>query len=251
MHLENRVIIVTGAARGLGKVYALALAKEGAKVIVADILGEQVEQTASEIREAGGISIAVKADVSIEADTISLAEIAKKSFGRIDVLVNNAALLISKRRPFFEVEVEEWDRYMSVNVRGTWLCTKAVFPYMKEQHSGKIVNIASSTFFSGTPAQSQYVTSKGAVIGFTRAICRELGQFNITVNALAPGFTLTEAARSSTEGEKYEALIAQSRALKRNELPEDLAGAMIFLCSSDSDFMTGQTVLVEGGRVLH
>ncbi|MGI0092143.1 MAG: SDR family NAD(P)-dependent oxidoreductase, partial [Nitrososphaerales archaeon] len=133
MRLENKVIIVTGSARGLGKAYALALAKEGASVVVADILGDLAEETASEIQRAGGKAIAVLTDISSEKDANNLAEQTAKKFGRIDVLVNNAALLVSKRKPFYEIGVDEWDRLIGVNVRGTWLCTKAVFPYMKGQ----------------------------------------------------------------------------------------------------------------------
>ena len=221
MRLENKVIIITGSARGLGKAYALALAKEGASIVVADILGDKSSQTASEIQSSGGKAIAIRTDISLEKDANSLAEQTMKRFGRIDVLVNNAAMLASRRQPFYEISVDEWDRLIAVNVRGTWLCTKSVFPYMKEQHGGKIVNIASGTFFAGVPFEAHYVASKGAIVGFTRAICRELGQYNITVNALAPGYTETEGVKASGRGEEYASALIKSRSLKRSEVPSD------------------------------
>jgi NAD(P)-dependent dehydrogenase (short-subunit alcohol dehydrogenase family) len=251
MRLANKVIIVTGSARGIGKAYALALAREGASVVVSDILEKESEQTVSEIESSGGKATYIRCDVSKEKETNALAEETAKGFGRIDVLVNNAAMLVSKRKPFYEVDVDEWDRLMSVNLRGTWLCTRSVFPYMKKQGGGKIVNVASGTFYAGTPNEVHYVASKGGVIGLTRALARELGQHSITINSISPGFTLTEAARGPNPNVKYEAAIAESRALKRDEYAEDLVGTMVFLCSKDSDFMTGQSIVVDGGRSLN
>lgn len=251
MRLEGKVIIVTGSGRGLGRSYAMALAKEGAKVVVADILGEQVKETANEIQKAGGEALAIKTDVSSEQDVENLAKTTVEKFGKIDVFINNAAMLAPKRKPFHEISVEEWDRLFSVNVRGTWLCTKAVFPYMKEQRAGKIVNVASGTFFAGVPQEAHYVSSKGGVIGFTRATCRELGQYNITINAIAPGLVLTEAVKAGMPENKHEDSTIAARSLKRAETPDDLVGTIIFLSSSDSDFMTGQTILVDGGRAMN
>lgn len=251
MRLKDRVAIVTGSARGLGKVYAKALAKEGAKVVVADILEAQVKDTASEIEKMGGEVLAIKTDVSSERETENMAKSAMNKFGRIDVLINNAAMLAQKRKPFHEITVEEWDEIFSVNVRGTWLCTKAVFQYMKNQMYGKIVNVASGTFFAGIPMEAHYVSSKGGVIGFTRAICRELGKFNITINAIAPGLILTEGVKASTPDSAYESGAINARSLKRSETPNDLVGTIIFLSSSDSDFMTGQTIVVDGGRAMN
>lgn len=251
MRLESKVIIVTGSARGLGKTYALALAKEGAKVVTSDILELEAENTARDIRKAGGEAISIPADVSKESDANKLARETASRLGRIDVLVNNAAMYaVLKRRPFYEINVEEWDRVMAVNVKGTWLCAKAVFPYMKQQGGGKIVNMSSATFFSVPKGFLHYVASKAGVIGLTRVLSKELGEYNITVNALAPGLTLTEANTPSMD-EKYIASIAESRALKRNQVPQDLVGTMVYLCSSDSDFVTGQTIVVDGGRVVH
>lgn len=252
MRLEGRVVIVTGAARGIGKAYALALAKEGADVVVSDILSDGAKTTVSEIKKSGGRSLAVVGDISKESEANRLAEETFKEFKRIDVLVNNAGLYAGlKRRPFYDIDAEEWDKVMSVNVRGIWLCTKAVFPYMRDQKKGKIVNIASGTVLAGTPMLAHYVTSKGAVIGFTRAVCRELGQYNITINAIAPGLTVTEANTDINKNQEYINQMIKSRALQRDEYPNDLTGTLIYLCSPDSDFMTGQTLVVDGGRSMH
>lgn len=252
MRLQDKVIIVTGAARGIGKEYSLALAREGASVVVVDVLESGLNETAQEIKKLGAKSLPLRIDVSKEEDTDRMASETIREFGQIDALVNNAALYGGlKRRPFYEIDVEEWDRVQAINVRGTWLCIKSVFPYMKKAGRGKIVNISSGTFFAGSPGLSHYVASKGAVIGLTRGICRELGQFGITINAIAPGYTLTDATLSINPDPKYAVEMANSRALKRDQHPRDLLGALVFLCSSDSDFMTGQTLLIDGGRSMH
>ena len=252
MRLKDKVIIVTGVARGIGKAYALALAKEGASVVVSDILEGKAIETAKEIESVGGKALAIKTDISIESDTLKLADECVKTFGRIDVLINNAGLYVGlKKRPFFEIDVEEWDRVMAVNLRGAFLCAKAVFPQMKKQGGGKIINIASGTFFAGIPLLAHYVSSKGGVIGFTRAICRELGQHNITINAVAPGLTITEENVEMQQDSNYLAQMRNARALKKDEHPSDLVGTIIYLCSSDSDFVTGQTLVVDGGRSMH
>ena len=176
MRLKDKAIIVTGAVRGIGKVYALELAKEGASILISDILGDRAVEIAEEIKRSGGKAVGIKTDISVESETRKMAEECVNAFGRIDVLINNAALFSAlKKRPFFEIDVEEWDRVMAVNLRGTFLCTKAVFPQMKKQGSGKIINISSGTFFAGVPFFAHYVSSKAGVVGFTRAICRESG----------------------------------------------------------------------------
>jgi NAD(P)-dependent dehydrogenase (short-subunit alcohol dehydrogenase family) len=252
MRFEGKVAIVTGAARGIGKEYALALSREGASLVLPDVLEDGAKETASEIVRSGGNAIGLKADVSLEEDTRKMASEAAKHFGRIDILVNNAGLYAGlKPKPFYEIDVAEWDRVEAINVKGTWLCIKSVFPYMKKQGRGKIVNISSGTFFAGVPTLAHYVTSKGAVIGLTRAICRELGPFNITINAIAPGYTLTEASLEMHSNDQYAAEMANARSLKRDEYPRDLVGTLLYLCSEDSDFVTGQTILVDGGRVMH
>jgi 3-oxoacyl-[acyl-carrier protein] reductase len=247
--LENKVAIVTGGGRGLGKVYCLRMAEEGAKVVVADILDREVEETVNEIKAKGGTAVAVKADVSSEADTRRMAEETIKKFGRIDILVNNAGYYYGMgRKRFYEISSEEWDKAMLVNAKGTWLCCKAVFPYMKQQGKGKIINLSSETVFSPTKTMIHYVASKAAIIGITRVLAGELGQYGICVNAVAPGFTDTAASRTVDSIEKFD---VRSVPLGRVELPEDVVGSVIFFASDDSDYVSGQTLLVDGGRRVH
>ncbi len=176
---------------------------------------------------------------------------AVQRFGRIDVLVNNAAIYGTlQRRSFMEIPVAEWDRVMAVNLRGLFLCARAVFPAMKAQGKGKIINIASSTFFRGVPNFIHYTTSKGGVVGFTRSLARELGDFGIRVTAVAPGFTLSGENEKNSSAEQKEANI-RMRMLKRAQVPADLVGTIVFLASDDSDFITGQTIAVDGGSVVH
>jgi NAD(P)-dependent dehydrogenase (short-subunit alcohol dehydrogenase family) len=249
MRLENKVVIVTGGAKGIGRSYCLGAAAEGARVVVVDIADPKPTVTAIEAR--GGQALGVECDVSREEDTQRIATETLARFGRIDVLGNNAALYGTlTRRPFMEIPVEEWDRVMAVNLRGLFLCARAVFPAMKAQGKGKIINIASSTFFKGVPHYIHYTTSKGGVVGFTRSLARELGEFGIRVNAIAPGFTLSgENEKNISEERKQENV--RSRMLKRAEVPEDLVGTFVFLASDDSDFITGQTLLVDGGGSVH
>ena len=247
MRLGDRVAIVTGGARHIGAAYARKLAEEGAAVVIADIL--EGEPVANEIHAAGGKALALKIDVADEADTGRMAVETVKAFGRIDILVNNAAIFINiQRHPFYEISAEEWDRVSAVNIKGPFLCAKAVFPQMKEQKSGKIINISSSTAYWGTPNFLHYVASKAALIGMTRSLAREVGEFGICVNAIAPGLIEHEgqnAPKALTE------LQLKERSIKRLQTPEDLMGTLVFVCSSDSDFMTGQTIVVDGGGVFH
>ncbi len=247
MRLKEKVAIVTGGARGLGKAFSIALAKEGAKIMVIDIA--DFEETIREIESSGGVAKGLRADVSIERDTLKMAEETFNSFGRIDILINNAAIIYGlTRKPFFEIDPQLWDKVMTVNVKGPWLCTKAVFPYMKQQGKGKVINLASETFFTGSHGFVHYVASKGGVVGLTRALAVELGPYNITINAIAPGFTDTEASRSIADVTKYD---ISRTPLGRLQQPKDLIGAVIFLASDESDFITGQVLLVDGGRVMH
>jgi len=247
MRLTDKVAIVTGAARGLGRTFSIALAREGAKIMAIDIA--DLEGTVREVESLGGIAKGFRADVSDEEDSIKIAEETHKSFGRIDILINNAAIIYGLvRKPFFEIDPKEWDKVMTVNLKGPWLCTRAVFPYMKQQGKGKIINLSSETFFTGSHGFVHYVASKGGVVGLTRALAIELGPHNITINAIAPGFTDTESSRSIGDVTKYD---ISRTPLNRLEQPKDLIGAVIFLASDESDFITGQTLLVDGGRVMH
>jgi NAD(P)-dependent dehydrogenase (short-subunit alcohol dehydrogenase family) len=249
MRLEDRVVIVTGGAKGIGRAYALGSAREGARVVIADIA--DTKPVVKEIEALGAQALGVECDVSREADTQRLATEALARFGRIDVLGNNAALYGTlTRRPLMEIPVEEWDRVMAINLRGLFLAARAVFPTMKAQGKGKIINIASSTFFKGVPNFIHYATSKGGVVGFTRSLARELGEFGIRVNAIAPGFTLSGENERNISAERQQTTVG-GRMLKRQEVPDDLVGTFVFLASDDSDFITGQTILVDGGGNVH
>jgi 3-oxoacyl-[acyl-carrier protein] reductase len=248
--LEDKVAIVTGGASGLGKTFCLALAQEGAKLAIADIKEKEAGQTASEIKEKGGQAISIKTDVTSEAATLAMAEETVKQFGKIDILVNNAAMVYGiTRKPFTEIPPDEWDKLMTVNLKGPFLCSRAVFPQMKKQGKGKIINLTSETAFTGSRHMVHYVTSKGGILSFTKALAVEVGQYGIRVNAIGPGFTDSEASRSLIDDiSKYDVRLTP---LGRLEVPEDLAGALIFLASDDSDFITGQTLVVDGGRYMH
>lgn len=253
MKLKDRVVIVTGGARGIGQAYCLGYAREGAKVVVADILdGSETVEKVKEI--GGGEAITLEIDVRSAESTQQMAAKTVEVFGKIDVLVNNAALYGGlKMGPFHEIDEEEWDRLMAINVKGVWQCCKAVAPHMIQQQYGKIINISSGTIFMGVAGLMHYVTSKGAVWAMSRTLSRELGSFGIRVNCITPGFTMSQAsydvmADSGAEG--MEKQIAAQAALGREQQPEDLVGAAIFLASEDSDFITGQTLNVDGG-VMH
>ena len=248
MRLKNQVAIVTGAAQGIGAHYARRLAKEGAAVAVVDILDPN--PVVKDIVNADGKALALRIDVSDEKQTQEMARKVLAAYGRIDILVNNAAIYGTiVRKPFEEITVEEWDNLYAVNVRGIFLCVKAVAPHMKAQKRGKIVNVTSSTFFKGNENFLHYVSSKGAVVAMTRSLARELGDFNINVNAIAPGQTMSEA--NLKRGEETDARSLRTRLLKRRLMPEDLVGTVVYLSSPDSDMMTGQVLLVDGGTAFH
>jgi NAD(P)-dependent dehydrogenase (short-subunit alcohol dehydrogenase family) len=249
--LTNKIAIVTGAAQGIGAAFAKGLAQEGAKVVIADL--SDGSATAEAIVRANGTAIAVKTDVSSPASVKAMVERAVAEFGGVDILINNAAIfakLASKK--FTEISTEEFDAVMAVNVRGPFECAKAVTPAMIARGGGKIVNISSGTVFKGTPSLLHYVTSKGAIVAMTRSLARELGGHKINVNAIAPGLTMSEGVVGQSDyTQDYIEMNKNSRALKRRQLPDDLVGTAIFLASSDSDFMTGQTLVVDGGNVMH
>lgn len=248
--LEGLVALVTGAGKGLGRSFCVKLAEEGAHIAAvtrADMEG--LEQTAKLVRQKSREAFVSQVDVSEEAQVNRMAQEVFDRFGRVDVLVNNAAFYYGvKRKAFTEITTEEWDRMMGVNVKGPWLCAKAVFPFMKAQGKGKIVNLASEVFFTGSHGFVHYVASKGGVVGLTRALAVELGQYGICVNAVAPGFTDTEASRTVADVEKYD---TSRTPLQRLQKPDDLVGVVAFLASDESDFITGQTILVDGGRAMH
>tara|TARA_Y100000815_G_scaffold172607_1_gene157145 strand:+ start:284 stop:1048 length:765 start_codon:yes stop_codon:yes gene_type:complete len=251
--LKDQVLIVTGGAHGIGLAYCEGLAAEGARVVVADIDGQGADAVAASLGEAGHDALAVTTDVSQPESSDTMARLTMERFGRIDGLINNAAIYqrpAVTRGPFEEIPVEEWDRLMGVNLRGVFLCCRAVVPHMKAQGSGKIVNISSGTVFNGSTQMLHYVTSKAGVIGLTRSLARELGDYNINVNAIAPGLTVSMDDDDEDKLLRFETRM-QARSLKRLEGPQDLVGAVLFLCSTDSDFMTGQTMVVDGGAQMH
>ena len=248
--LEGRVVIVTGGGKGLGRAFCEGFAREGAKVLAVtrkDIQG--LEETVRRVRELGGEAEYLQIDVTSKAGTDKMAKYAVDRFGKIDILVNNAAFYYGvERKSFYEISEEEWDMMMAVNVKGTWLSIMAVFPYMKQAGKGKIVNLTSEVFFTGSHDFAHYVATKGAVVGLTRALAVELGPHNICINAIAPGFTDTEASRTIADVTKYD---TSKTPLKRLGTAEDIVGAAVFLSSDAADFITGQTILVDGGRAMH
>ncbi len=247
--LDGRVAIVTGAGRGLGRIFCIGLAREGAKVLAADKDTGGLGETVQKIREAGSEGEQLQVDVTSRDETESMAKFTKDRLGSIDILINNAALYGGlKRTDFWEINEQEWDTLMSVNVKGTWQAVRAVFPYMKEQGKGKIVNIASEVFFTGSHGFVHYVASKGAIVGLTRALAIELGPYNICINAIAPGFTDTEGSRTIADVTKYD---TSRTPLRRLGAAEDIVGAALFFSSDEADFITGQTMLVDGGRAMH
>ena len=245
--LASRAVIVTGAAGGLGRAFSLAFAEVGARVAAADVDLDGAEETAELIRRQDGVAIAVAVDVSSPSSVQEMAEATVRALGGIDVLVNNAALYGTvDRKPFYELDPESWDRVMEVNLKGPWLCARACVQPMRDRGGGAIVNISSATVFSGSPLFAHYVASKGGLIALTRVMARELGDFGIRVNAVAPGFTLTEASLGLIED--AESYGVSRGAIKRSSQPDDIVGTVLFLASSASAFVTGQTIVVDGGR---
>ena len=249
--LEGRVAIVTGAGHGIGKAYAQRLAAEGAAVAIADIDLAAAKTVAAEIAANGAKSLAIGVDVADEAATKAMARATLDAFGRIDILVNNAAMfsVVPMSRGLFEdIEPGEWDRMMAINLRGVWFACRAVVPSMRAQKYGKIVNISSSSIFARSATRVHYTTTKAGVIGFTRTLAAELGADGITVNCVAPGSTLSEEEPDDAIIE-FRNRSAAVRSIPRVQKPEDLVGAIAFFASGDSDFITGQTLVVDGGGV--
>jgi NAD(P)-dependent dehydrogenase (short-subunit alcohol dehydrogenase family) len=238
VRLEGKVAVVTGGAQGIGRAIADAFEGEGAEVVIAD-LDPPVD--------------GIRADVSSEEDVERMTRETMERHGRIDILVNNAGLYASlKMRPFTEIPLDEWRQVMDVNVASMFLTSRAVVPIMREQGGGKIVNISSGTPFRGVPFLLHYVTSKGAIVALTRSLAKELGNDNIHVNCVAPGFTMSEGVKAHPEVvEKLRDVSIAARTIQRDQMPEDVVGAVVFLCTPEADFVTGQTIVIDGGQYFH
>jgi NAD(P)-dependent dehydrogenase (short-subunit alcohol dehydrogenase family) len=250
--LAGKTAVITGASQGIGAVFAQRLAAEGAAVVASDV--KTSAAIVADINQRGGKAIDVIADVTDAGAVRALMQRAVETFGRLDILINNAAISSTlDLKPIDQISSEEWSRVMDVNVRGVFECIKAATPIMRKQQYGKIVNMGSGTFLKGAPLLPHYVASKGAVVGLTRSFARELGTSGIRINCISPGLVMTDIMR----GHAYmgsEAIMQsqiESRAIKREQVPEDLAGAMIFLASPQSDFISGQTLVVDGGSFMH
>jgi NAD(P)-dependent dehydrogenase (short-subunit alcohol dehydrogenase family) len=245
--LDGKVAIVTGAAQGIGRAIADGLAGEGARIVVADL--QRAEAAAASFP--GGVGLTV--DVSSEEDVARMVDETVERCGSIDILVNNAGLYASlAMRPFAEIPLEEWRRVMDVNVASMFLACRAVVPVMREHGGGKIVNISSGTPFRGVPFLLHYVTSKGAIVALTRALAKELGNDSIHVNCVAPGFTMSDGVKAHPEViEKLRDVSVAGRTIQRDQVPEDVVGAVVFLCTPAADFITGQTMVIDGGQYFH
>lgn len=245
--LKDKVAVVTGAAQGIGETYAKAMAAEGAKVVVSDIA--DTDRVVKEIQSAGGTAMGVSADVTNDDSLAAMVEATEAELGNIEVLISNAALFTALRlTPIMQMSNEDWDRVMTVNVRGTFQSTKAVVPSMIKNGRGKIITIGSGTFYYGGPGFANYVSSKGAILGFTRSAAREFGDKNIFVNCIVPGLTESEGVQNHEDLHVARQPTVASRILKRDMVPDDLIGTLLFLASEDSDFLSGQSINVDGGR---
>ena len=249
--LKGQVAIITGAGRGLGREFALRFAREGARLLLPDIDLQRAENTAEEIKSTGREASAIETDISNENATREMTEKVMELYGKVDILINNAAMYYGvNNKPWDAWTVAEWDKMFEVNVKGTWLCCKAIAPLMKKQSHGKIINIASNIArVPGASWMLPYACSKGAVFTLTHALARALGKSGINVNAIAPGYTATEASLSQIDTNKTSKSSVSMQSLPRREEPTDLLGTAVFLASSDSDFITGQVIYVDGGLV--
>ena len=245
--LDGKVAVVTGAAQGIGRAIAEGLAAEGARLVVADLRG--AEDAAAAFPDGVGI----ECDVASEQDVQRLADVVIERCGGVDILVNNAGLYASlEMRPFDRIPLDEWRQVMDVNVASMFLTCRALVPVMRERGGGKIVNISSGTPFRGVPFLLHYVTSKGAIVAFTRALAKELGRDNVLVNCVAPGFTISTGVQEHPEViEALRDVSVAARTLQRDQVPDDVVGAVVFFCSSRSDFVTGQTIVIDGGQTFH
>jgi NAD(P)-dependent dehydrogenase (short-subunit alcohol dehydrogenase family) len=252
MRLKDKVAIITGSARGIGAAFAMGFAKEGAKIVIGDI--RDGKGTVDAVEKVGSKAIYVKTDVTKQDQCNALAKAAMDRFGSINILVNNAGLLVTMK-PFMDITTEEWMRVMEINTLGPFHCTKAVFPYMKDK-GGKIINISSASIFEGIPGMPHYVASKGAIMMFTRSMARELGDFNINVNAIAPGFTHSDGGEEFDKNKTFppvplDEVQLPMKCIKKPAYPEDLVGTAIFLASDDSKLISGQLIIHDGGISFH
>jgi NAD(P)-dependent dehydrogenase (short-subunit alcohol dehydrogenase family) len=246
--LASRTVIVTGAATGIGRAFAVGCASQGANVVVADM--NAADETVAAIEAAGGRALAVKVDVADDSSVREMARAAIQRFGRIDGLVNNAAYFREvKLTPFEELDAAQWDRIFAVNVKGVWQCCKAVMPAMREQRSGAIVNIASVVAVAGQPGYLHYVATKGAVLSMTKALAKECGPHGVRVNVIAPGFVITDATKNRPI--EWQQSFLKARALSREQRPEDLVGTALYLLSDLAGFVSGQTIVVDGGHIMY
>jgi len=251
--LDGKVVVVTGGGHGIGRAYCMGIAREGGTAVVADIDDKAADGVAKAIADKGGKALATKVDVANFPSCQEMAAKTLRAYGQIDGLINNAAIFMSvpaEKGSWQDITEEAWDRIMAVNVKGLWLCSRAVVPAMQKRKQGSVVNISSNMAFNGGLTMMHYVTSKAAVVGFSRVLARELGSDNIRVNTLAPGSTMSEDKATDEALKNYERS-ATTRILKRIEQPEDLVGTALYLLSDLSTFVTGQTILVNGGAVLH
>lgn len=245
--LSGKTAVITGAAQGIGAIMAKAMADEGAQVLVTDI--QDTSKAVARITEAGGTAQGMKVDVTNNDDLAAMVE-AAKAMGGLDIMVNNASIFATLQpKPFFEIDDDEFDLIMRVNARSVHQVMRAIVPTMIQGGGGKVINIASGTFYYGPPGLSHYTASKGAVMALTRCHGRELGEKNIQVNAIAPGLTESEGLAANSGFDMARAPTIATRSIKREMLPEDLLGTLLYLASSDSNFVTGQTLNVDGGKV--
>lgn len=245
--LRDRVVIITGGGQGLGRTYAHNFAAQGAIPVIAEVNEENGQRVVREIEQQGGRALAVGTDVSDEASTLAMADAALSAFGRIDCLINNAAVFSRITiAPFWELPVDEWRSAMDVNINGAFFCSRAVVPAMQKARWGRIINVASTTVPTGRPNYLHYITSKSAMIGMTRSMARELGDYNITVHLFWPGAVETEIERPSVKGPQFQAM-AQQQCIKRQATMDEYAGFMLFMCSDDAEYMTGQALAANGG----
>jgi NAD(P)-dependent dehydrogenase (short-subunit alcohol dehydrogenase family) len=246
--LQGRTIVVTGAATGIGQAFAIGCAAQGANVVVADM--NAAEETVAAVEAAGGQALAVRVDVSDQASVDAMAAAALQRFGRIDGLINNAAYFREvKLTPFEEIDPAIWERIFRVNVQGVWNCCKAVMPAMRAQNSGAIVNIASVVAVAGQPGYLHYVASKGAVLSMTKGLAKECGAHNVRVNVIAPGFVLTDATKNRPI--EWQQSFLKARAISREQRPDDLVGTALYLLSDLAGFVSGQTIVVDGGHIMY